>query len=128
LIGDVAAGRQLGRAQPMERAEHCRLGRTVRFAVADQIDHHRDAERVREQDEFLPLVAAHPAGLGQNLDCLKPLSLGQFDFLDEGVQVLDETQHDLPQPRVRRFGKSLQYLGGDVVFGLVALRRHPGSP
>jgi hypothetical protein len=85
---------------------------------------HRDAERVREQDEFLPLVAAHPAGLGQDLDGLEPLRLGQLDLPGEGVQMLDETEHDLPQPRVRRLRKSLQYLGGDVVFGLVALRRH----
>src|SRR4029077_5357877 len=97
---------------------------TVRLAMADQIDHHRHAEGVREQNELLPLVAAHPTGLGQDLDRLEPLCFGQFDLFDEGVQVLNETQHDLPQPWVGCLGKSLQYLGGDVVFGLVALCRH----
>ena len=122
--GDVATRRQLGRAEPVERAKHRRLGGTIRFAVADQVDDHRDPERVREQDEFLPLVAAHPTGFGQDLDRLEPLRLGQLDFLDEGVQVLDETQHDLPQPRIRRLRKSLQHLGGNVVFGLVPLHLH----
>src|SRR5271165_4354360 len=127
-VGDIAACRQLGRAEPMKRAEHRRLGGTIRFAVAHQVDDHRHTERVREEDEFLPLVAAHPAGLGQDLDRLEPLRLGQLDIFDEGVQMLDETEYDLTQPRVWGFRKSLQYLGGDVVFGLVARRRHGDSP
>ena len=75
--------------------------------MVDQVDHHRNPQRVGEENEFLPLVAAHAAGFGQDLDCLKPLGLGQFHLLDEGVQVLDKGKHDLLQPRVRRLREAL---------------------
>jgi hypothetical protein len=88
--------------------------------VIDQVDHHRDPERIRKQDELLALVAAHLAGFGQDLDRLEPFRLGQLDLLDEGVEVVDQAQHDAAQPRVGRRGKPRQDLGGDVVFGLVA--------
>ena len=83
------------------------LGGAVGFAVAQQVDHHRHAERIREQDEFLALVVGHVAGLGQDLDRLEPLRLGQVDLLDERVQVADQAQHDLPEPRVRRLRETL---------------------
>ena len=57
--------------------------------MVDQVDHHRNAEGVREQNELLPLVAAHAAGFGQDLDRLKPFRFGQLDLLDKGMQVLD---------------------------------------
>jgi hypothetical protein len=114
---DVAARRQIGRAEPVERPEHRRFGGAFRFAVADQIDHHRNAERIREQDEFLPLVAAHLAGFGEDFDRLKPFGLGQLDLLDEGVQVFDEPQHDLAQTRIGRRREARQHGRGDVVLG-----------
>ena len=43
----------------------------------------------RLSSEMCPALVKH-------LDRLKPLRLGQLDFLDEGVQVLDQTEHDLP--------------------------------
>src|SRR5262249_44732473 len=66
----------------------------------------------------------HPAGFGQNLDRLKPFGLGQLDLLDESVQILDEAEHDLTQPRVGGAGEALQYLGCNIVFCLVTLGRH----
>ena len=78
----------------MERTEHGRFGRALGFPVADQVDHHRHPERIGEQNEFLAFVAAHLAGFSQNLDRMEPFGLGQFDLLDELVQVLDERQHD----------------------------------
>ena len=91
----------------MKRAEYRRFRRPIGFAVVDQVDHHRNPQRVRKENEFLPLVAAHPAGFGQDLDGLKPLRLGQFDFLDEGVKVVDKAEHDPPQPRIRRLREAL---------------------
>src|SRR5262249_53990455 len=84
-MSDVAAYRQFGRAQPMKRAKYSRLGGPVWFAMADQVDDHRYPERVRKQNKFLPLVAAHPAGFGQDLDRLEPLGLGKRGFFDESV-------------------------------------------
>jgi len=120
-MGDIAAFRHLRRAEAVERAEDGGFGGALGFAVIDEIDHHRDAERVGEEDELLALVAAHLARFGQDLDRLKPLRLGQLDLFDEGVEMANEAQHDLPQPRVRRRGKPRQYLGGDVVLVLVAV-------
>jgi len=101
----------------VKRSEHGRFGRALGLAVTDQIDHHRHAERVREQDEFLPLVAAHLAGFGQDFDRLEPFGLGQLDLLDEVVQVLDQRQHDPPQPGVGRRREAGQHSRRDVVFG-----------
>ena len=84
-MGDVAAGRHLRGAKPVERAEHRRFGRPVGFPMIEQVDHHRDAQRIGEQDEFLPLVAAHLTGFGQDLDRLEPFGLGQLHLLDEGM-------------------------------------------
>jgi len=94
--------------------------------MVDQIHDHRHAERVGEQDVFLPSVAAHLSGLGEELDRRHPFGLGQLHVLDEGMQVTDETLHDVPQARVGRGVEAPQHFGGDVVFGRPARhdRRH----
>ena len=66
------------------------FGRALGLSVTDQVDHHRHPERIREQDELLPLVAAHLASFGQDLDRLEPFRLGQLDLFDEFVQMADE--------------------------------------
>ena len=104
----------------MKRAEHGRFGGTVRLPVIEQINHHRNPQRVGEQDELLPLVAAHLTGFGQDFDRLEPLRLGQLHLLDEGVQMADQAQYDLAQARVGRPGKPRQHFGSDIVLGLVA--------
>jgi hypothetical protein len=62
-VGNVPAGRHLGRAQPVKRPEHRRFSGALGFAVVQQIDDHRDPERVREQDELLPLREWPPLGV-----------------------------------------------------------------
>ena len=85
--------------------------------MVDEVHHHRDAERVREQDELLTDVVAHVARVGQELNALEPLGLGEVDLLDERVKVLDEGKHDAPEPRLGRALYPAKDFGRDVVFG-----------
>lgn len=95
----------------MERPEHGRLGRALRLPAVDQLDEHRHAEHVGEQDELLPgLVRPLPGG-GQEIDGGPPLVQGGLGLADEGVQVSHEAGQQLPQPRIRRAGEA----GDDLV-------------
>src|SRR5262249_46300873 len=78
---------------------------------------HRHAERVGEQDEFLPTVAAQVARVGEELDGSEPLRLGELDVLHKGVQMLHERTQDLAQPRIGCGLEPPQDLGGDGVLG-----------
>ena len=58
--------------------------------MVDQVDDHRHAERIGEQDELLPLVVALLPVSVRNWMAVEPFGLGQLDVLDEAVQVTDE--------------------------------------
>ena len=63
----------------VERAEHGRLGGAGGQLVRERVDQHRQAERVRPQDELLPALVGDVAGGGEHRDQLAPLLLGQPD-------------------------------------------------
>ncbi len=103
---DVVAERADRRLHHVERAEHRRLGRDAELPVGDRLDQHRQPEDVRQQDELLPLVVALVPGPGEEVDRRLPLGDRQLDVAGERVQVPDERDQDLAQPRagVRREG------------------------
>jgi len=111
----VAARRHGRTTFAIERSENGRFRRARRPGVADQIHQHRHAHRVRQQNEFLPLVGAHVAGVGQELNCLPPLCFVQPHVLDELVNVFRQADHDLAQPGIGRPLESTHNFGGDVV-------------
>jgi hypothetical protein len=55
--------------------------------VVDGVDQHRDAERVRQQDELLAARVALVPGRREELDPRHPLRLGELGLAHEGVQV-----------------------------------------
>src|SRR6266496_2814829 len=92
----------LGRALHVKRSEHGRFGRAPRCPMVDGIDQHGDAERIRQQDEFLPLVVAYMSGTGQEIDAGFPFRLRRFDLPDEGMQMAHQRLADLPDAVVLR--------------------------
>ena len=70
--------------------------------VVQAVDQRREAERVGQQDEFLPFRRAHLAGGGHEFDALDPFRRRQIDLAGEGMEVLDRRRHDRLQARVRR--------------------------
>ena len=111
-FADVAAERQVGRARPVERTLDRRLGRRRRAAalaagtrLRQRDDHHRQAERVGEEDELGALVGRDLAGAGQELQAGEPFLGLQIDLAGEGVHMLDQRRHDLAQPRIGRLGE-----------------------
>ena len=99
-----------------ERAEHRRLGRAGGRAIVDRVDQRRDAERVGEQDEFLPLVVGDMAGAGEEIDGVDPLRLGDRLFTDEVVEMAHQPVQDLLQPRIFAVLEAAKDLVGDAVF------------
>src|SRR5262245_45233931 len=83
--------------------------------MTEEVDDHRNAERVRQQDEFLPPVVAHITGIRQEPNPFEPLRLGELDVLDERMQMRDEALHDPPEASVRRRIDSAQYVGRDLI-------------
>jgi hypothetical protein len=54
--------------------------------MVDRIDQHRNAEGVRQQDEFLAhQTIALVAGVSQEADAFKPFLLRQLDIADKRV-------------------------------------------
>jgi hypothetical protein len=72
---NVGAMRMLGRFVEVERAEYSGLGDARRRAVIDRIDQHGDAESIGQENEFLALVVAHPAGRREEVDRKSPFLL-----------------------------------------------------
>jgi hypothetical protein len=80
------------------------LGAARGLALVHRRDQHRQAQRVGQQHEFLPLVAAQPPGVAEEADAVEPFGLGQPCFAGEGVQVLHQAGHQLAQARLGRLG------------------------
>ena len=113
VVGDRVAVCSPGRTLDIERPEHRRLGRGASHAVVDQVHEHRETERVREQDELLPLVATHLAGIGEKADTRDPLRLGERLLHGELVEVTDKAADQLPQARIGTVGEALDHLRGE---------------
>src|SRR5580698_10718687 len=74
--GNRIAHPAYGCAIDVKWPEHCVLGRPLRSAIVDGVYQHRNAQRIAEQNEFLPLVRAHLPGLGEEGDRGFPFRLG----------------------------------------------------
>ena len=92
----VLAQRRVGNE---ERAEDSRLGRALGKVVLERVDQHREAERVRPEDELVPLLVRDVTGVGEDLDPLGPLVLRQPHLDRELVEMPDERRHDLQEAR-----------------------------
>src|SRR3546814_1507804 len=57
-IGDIRARFHLRRIGDEEGPKYGRLGHAFGHAVVDRVDEHADAEDIRQQNIFLPLVVA----------------------------------------------------------------------
>src|SRR6185437_9153080 len=88
---------------------------------------HRDAERVGQEDELLPLVVALVAGGGQELDAAQPFGLAQLRLANEGVQVPYQRAQDLLQARVVAAFEAGEDRVRDVVFVDVSHGRSESS-
>ncbi len=84
----------------MEGAEDRVLGGAGRTPVIDRVNQHRQAERIGQKDELLPLLRADLPGPCQKIDAEVPFILGQVDFAREVVEMLDEASHHLCQARI----------------------------
>ena len=123
---DIVAVLLLGRGLDEERAEHRGLGRAFRHRMVDRIDQHGDAERVRQQDEFLALVVAHVAGAGQELDAVFPFLLGRPDLAHEGMEMTHQRLAHLLDARIGCACDALEHRvgnGGLVEVTHMRLRR-----
>jgi hypothetical protein len=81
---------------------------------------HRQAQRVGQQHQFLPPVAAPLAGFGEKADAGRPLVLGQPHLARKAVQVLHQRRHDVAQPGVGCLRVAGDHGLGDGVFVDVA--------
>ena len=91
---------QLRRAFPEERALHCGFGGgrgqgrafvgLDGFGLRNAHHLHREAQRVRHEDELLPLLVALLARGGEELDAGHPFVGCELHLAREGVQVVDE--------------------------------------
>ena len=68
--------------------------------MVDRVDQHRDAERVRQEDELLTPVVAHLAGGGEEPDRRHPFVHGRLDLANDRMEVRDDRGHDLLEARV----------------------------
>jgi hypothetical protein len=84
--------------------------------MIDRVHQHGDAERVRQQDEFLALVVAHMAGAGEKIDAVFPFLLGRAYLTYEGMQVPHQSFADFPDARSGCARDPLEYRVGDGVF------------
>src|SRR3546814_3804778 len=69
-------------------------------AVVDRVDEHADAEDIRQQNIFLPLVVADLSRAGQIIDRIIPFLDRRSDLLYIGVQVPGEARQELLKPWV----------------------------
>jgi hypothetical protein len=69
-------------------------------AACQRHDQHRQAQRVRQQDEPLPLLVALLAGRGEELDTRHPLLGREVHLAHEGMGVFHQRLHHLLEARV----------------------------
>src|SRR6478609_3093348 len=120
---DVPASAHLRRALDEERTEYGRLRSVPVRRVVDGDGLHRRTEGVREQDELLASIAGDVACRGQECDGHAPLLLGQPDVAQEGVEVGDNSAHQLPQSRFSAGVERCQHPRDDLVLARTLLRR-----
>jgi hypothetical protein len=103
-----------GRVGHVERSQDRSLG--TAGLLGDHLHQGRQAQRVGEQDELLPGVAARLPGRGEKADRGEPLVAGEVYLAGEGVQMPDERPHHLPQARIGGVREPVDHLGRE--FGL----------
>jgi hypothetical protein len=124
---DVIAHFAIGHLRGPERAEHGRLRHVAMHGVIDGIDQGRNAQRVRQQHEFLPYVVADLPRAGEEVDRIAPLLFGGADVADEIMQMLHQRRADFLDPRIGGVGETLDHCRRNAVFvkfthGAIVLR------
>ena len=106
-----------------------------RGGVVQAVDQCRQAERVGEQDAFLPRRRTDLADRGHEFDALDPFRRRQVDVAGEGMQVFHGGSHHLAHPRIRcrchlfehgirnRFRRQLPHLHLPLANGYVRFRQ-----
>jgi hypothetical protein len=79
--------------------------------MIDDVHQHGNAQRVGQQNEFLPLVGAQLAGARQIVDGLSPPRFGGLHVANEIVQVPHQAGHDLLEPRIGRLLVAVNHRG-----------------
>ncbi len=124
-IRQIPAQRIFRRVRHVKRAEHGRLSASRGLAVVLRDHQHRQAQRVRQQNEFLALVVGLMAGGGEKLDSLEPLLLRQLHLTCKRMQVPYQRSHDALQARIGRIGNALEECIGNGIFVDIS---HAGFP
>jgi hypothetical protein len=121
--GDIGHFRHLSGSRAVERAEHGRFGEPGGVRVVERILQGGHPESIREEDELLPVGAAHLAGGGQELDGWHPFRITRLRLAHECVLMPDQRGHDLFETGIRR-----ALHGGDDGFRQVFFRQLPHFP
>ena len=82
--------------------------------MVDRVDHHRQAERVGEEDELLTCRGAGAARRSEKLESRHPLRLRQARLDGERMEVTHKALHELAQPRICRRVESADHLLRDI--------------
>ena len=115
LLADALAIAPERRAGRPERPDHRRLRRALGAVGGERIDEHREAERVRPEDELLPVAVRDSSGLGELGDHALPLLPREPHLGDESVEVPRQGPHHLPQPRIRAAVEARDRRRGDLL-------------
>ncbi len=93
--------------------------------MVDQVDKHRETERVREQDELLAPVGAHLSDLGEKTNARHQFRFGERLLHGELVDMADDATDQLPQPGIRTLLQALDHLPGQSVCCHVVVHSYP---
>src|ERR1022692_3076066 len=88
--------------------------------MVDEVDEHRQPERVREQDELLTLIGCDVSHIGQEADARHPFRIGERLLDGELVQMPDEPCDQRTQPRVGAVLEPCDHLPGEITCGGVS--------
>jgi hypothetical protein len=91
--------------------------------VVEEVDEHRQAQRVRQQDELLAPVGGDVSDVGQEVNSRKPLGLGERLFDGELVEMTDQRGHQVAQAGIGAVVEPGDHLSGELAGG-GARRRH----
>ena len=109
---DSVALREFTLMPGIERAEDGGVTDAGTRYIVDRVDQHRNAQNVREQDQFLAAFGTHLAGTRKEVDGLPPLALRDLRFPDDRMQMADDDLHDRPQSNALRIAHAVNDVAG----------------
>ena len=80
----------------------------------DEVDEHRQPQRVRQQDEFLTPIGGDMPDIGQKANSRKPLRLGDRLFDGELVQMANQRGDEFAQPWIGAVVEAGQHLPHEI--------------